>query len=204
MKVGLFFGTFNPVHVGHLIIANYMATETDLDQVWFVVSPQNPLKTKKTLLPEFHRLALVRVAIEQSPKLRASSIEFDLPTPSYTITTLAYVQEQYPDHEFSLILGEDNLRNFHKWKNYEQILEKHNLYVYPRAYSESEQNGTLEDPSETNLVSGHDRVNYCLDVPVMRISSSYIRSAIKEGRDVRFLLTEPVHKYIEEMHFYKK
>jgi len=204
MKVGLFFGTFNPVHVGHLIIANYMATETDLDQVWFIVSPQNPLKTKKTLLPEFHRLALVRVAIEQSPKLRASSIEFDLPTPSYTITTLAYLQEQYPDHVFSLILGEDNLRSFHKWKNYEQILENHNLCVYPRAYTDQERQVPAADLPVDRMISGHERVNFCRNVPIMKISSSYIRSAIKEGRDVSFLLTEPVHKYVDEMHFYKK
>ena len=204
MKVGLFFGTFNPVHVGHLIIANYMATETDLDQVWFIVSPQNPLKTKKALLPEFHRLALVRVAIEQSPKLRASNIEFDLPTPSYTITTLAYVQEKYPEHEFSLILGEDNLRNFHKWKNHEQILQNHNLYVYPRAYTDRERKGVTEELAVDKMISEHERVNFFRNVPIMKISSSYIRSAIKEGRDVRFLLTEPVYKYVEEMHFYKK
>ena len=132
MKVGLYFGTFNPIHVGHLIIANYMTQYADLDQVWIIVSPQNPLKQKNTLLADYHRLALVRAAIEDNPKLTVSDIEFHLPIPSYTATTLTYLKEKYPEKEFSLIMGEDNLRTFHKWFNHEMILENHQIYVYPR------------------------------------------------------------------------
>ena len=193
MKVGLYFGTFNPIHVGHLIIANYMAESTDLDQIWFVVSPQNPLKDKKTLLQDYHRLAMVRVAIEDNPKLKASDIEFNLPVPSYTATTLAYLKEQYPDHQFSLLIGEDNLRTFHKWRNYEEILENHKLYVYPRPIT------TKEVESAIN----HENIIFCKDVPVMKISSSFIRNFVKEGKDVRYLLTEPVYKYLDEMRFYR-
>ncbi len=198
MKIGLFFGSFNPIHVGHLVIANYMADYTELDQVWLVVSPQNPLKDKKTLLAETHRLALVRVAIEDNLKLKTSDIEFKLPVPSYTATTLAYLKEKHPDHTFSLLMGEDNLRTFHKWYNYEEILNNHKLYVYPRAVEAKE--GTKEPKEE---IAKHENIKYCKEVPVMKISSSFIRNSIKEGKEVRYLLTEPVHKYVDEMNFYK-
>ncbi len=204
MKVGLYFGTFNPIHVGHLIIANYMADYTDLDQVWLVVSPQNPLKEKKSLLADFHRLALVREGIFDNAKLKASDIEFKLPIPSYTTNTLAHLKENYPDNEFSLIMGEDNLRTFHKWKNHEWVLENYKLYVYPRAMTVQEE--AEESAIKSNTVNSfieHPNVTLCEDVPVMKVSSSFIRKAIKEGRDVRYLLSEPVHKYIEEMNFYK-
>ena len=205
MKVGLYFGTFNPIHVGHLIIANYMADYTDLDEVWLVVSPQNPLKDKKTLLADYHRLALVQIAIEGNKKLRASDIEFKLSKPSYTTTTLAYLKEKYPDNEFSLIMGEDNLRTFHKWKNHEDILGKHKLYVYPRALTVQEEHDLTDDPvSEENSFSGHRNIILCSDVPVMRLSSSFIRNAIRSGHDVRYLLTEAVFKYLDEMNFYKQ
>ena len=137
-KVGLYFGTFNPIHVGHLIIANYMVDFTELDEVWFVVSPQNPLKDKKSLLKDYHRLALVQEAIVDNDKLHASDIEFSLPKPSYTSDTLAYLHEKHPDLEFSLIMGEDNLRTFHKWKNYESILQNNKIIVYPRVLTEQE------------------------------------------------------------------
>lgn len=201
MKVGLYFGTFNPVHVGHLIIANFMADYTDLDKVWLVVTPQNPLKEKNTLLADHHRLALVKVAIEDNPHLVASDIEFKLPKPSYTTNTLAYLKEKYPDHEFSLIMGEDNLRTFHKWKNHEYILQNHTLYVYPRVLTESEIR-ELSEHQPDNRFANHPQVIMC-DAPVMKVSSSFIRKAIKEKKDVRYLLTDPVHKYIEEMHFYE-
>lgn len=204
MKVGLYFGTFNPIHVGHLVIANYMAEYTDLDQVWLVVSPQNPLKIKSSLLPDFHRLAIVKAAIDDNPKLRASDIEFKLSKPSYTATTLTYLSEKHPGTEFSLIMGEDNLRGLHKWYNHEVILKNHDFYVYPRVLTEQEESevdqiGTLPD----NLFRELPNVHICNDAPVMKVSASFVRSAIKEGKDVRYLLTEPVRKYIDEMNFYK-
>lgn len=204
MKVGLYFGTFNPIHVGHLIIANYMTEHSDLDQVWIVVSPQNPLKKKKTLLADYHRLALVRAAIEDDPKLTVSDIEFQLPIPSYTSTTLTYLKEKHPENEFSLIMGEDNLRTFHKWHNHEVILDNHTIFVYPRVLTIQEEAAQKEGKSESNAFADHNNVVFCSDAPVMKISSSFVRNAINEGKDVRYLLTEPVHKYIEEMHFYKK
>ena len=204
MKIGLYFGTFNPIHVGHLVIANYMADFTELDQVWMVVSPHNPLKDKTTLLTDMHRLALVKVAIDDNSKLRASDIEFNLPKPSYTSTTLAYLKEKYPENEFALIMGEDNLRTLHKWKNHETILKNHKIYVYPRVLTTQEE----AEVSDINAKIGNDfsqnaNVIFCEDAPVMKVSATFVRNAIKEGKDVRYLLTEPVHKYIEEMHFYK-
>jgi nicotinate-nucleotide adenylyltransferase len=203
MKVGLYFGTFNPIHVGHLIIANYMSDFTDLDSVWLVVSPQNPLKQNTALLADYHRLAMVRVAIEDNPALKASAIEFDLPKPSYTATTLAFLKEKYPEHEFSLIMGEDNLRTFHKWKNHEVILKNHAIYVYPRVLTfQEEENIHEKNASEQKKYFSQPNVHLC-DAPVMKVSSSYIRSAIKAGKDVRYLLTEPVFRYVSEMNFYK-
>lgn len=200
MKVGLYFGTFNPIHVGHLVIANYMADKTELDQVWMVVSPQNPLKNKINLLADYHRLELVRIGINDNPKLRASDIEFHLSKPSFTIHTLVYLKEKHPNYQFALIMGEDNVRNLHKWKNYEQILENHEVYVYPRAltFQERNENQRAEGPTIK-----HPNIKFCADVPIMNISSSYIREAIKEGKDIRYLLTEPVYKYVQDMHFYK-
>ena len=205
MKIGLYFGTFNPIHVGHLVIANYMADFTELDQVWMVVSPQNPIKDKTSLLSDLHRLALVKIAIDDNPKLRASDIEFNLPKPSYTATTLAYLKEQYPQHEFAIIMGEDNLRTLHKWHNYEQLLKNHTLYVYPRLLTiqEEQEVGTINSHI-SNDFSNEGNVIICEDAPVMKVSASFVRNAIKEGKDVRYLLTEPVHRYINEMNFYKK
>lgn len=202
MKIGLYFGTFNPVHVGHLVIANFMATNSELDQVWLVVSPQNPLKKSSNLLEDYHRLALVQEGIKDNQKLRASDIEFKLPIPSYTATTLAYLNEKYPKNEFSLIMGEDNLRTFHKWKNHETILENHEIYVYPRVHTVQELREMSTD-TQGNGFAEHKNVHICNDVPVMKISSSFIRNHIKEGKDVQYLLTEPVHKYLVEMNFYQ-
>jgi nicotinate-nucleotide adenylyltransferase len=202
MKIGLYFGTYNPIHVGHLVIANYMVDYTDLDQVWLVVTPQNPHKNKASLLSDYHRLAIVRIAVEGNNKLQASNIEFDLPKPSYTITTLTYIQEKYPEHNFSLIMGEDNLRTLHKWKNHEEIINNHQIFVYPRALTEQERKDQLTINSENNFES-HQNVTLC-DAPVMKVSSSFIRKAIKEKKDVQYLLTEPVYKYVTEMHFYEK
>lgn len=199
MKIGLYFGTFNPIHVGHLVIANYIVGYADLDQVWLVVTPQNPLKQKSTLLADFQRLSMVRDAIYDNPKLRASDIEFNLKKPNYTVHTLAHLQEKFPQHEFALILGEDNLRTFHKWYNHEVILENYKLYVYPRVVTDQEDQN-LETFSD---LKSHTNVVFCKEAPVMNISSTFIRKAIKSGTDVRYLLTEPVFKYVDEMNFYK-
>jgi nicotinate-nucleotide adenylyltransferase len=204
MKIGLYFGTFNPIHVGHLVIANYMAEYTDLDQVWMVVTPQNPLKDKSTLLADFHRLALVKVAIDDNTKLRASDIEFNLPKPSYTMTTLTYIKEKHPNHSFALIMGEDNLRTFHKWFNHEVILEKHKIYVYPRVLTMQEELEVVAMSADLiNNYKSHINVEFCEDAPVMKVSSSFIRQSINDGKDVRYLLTEPVRKYVDEMNFFK-
>jgi nicotinate-nucleotide adenylyltransferase len=200
MKIGLYFGTFNPIHVGHLIIANYFANETDLDQVWMVVSPHNPLKDKATLLKDFHRLDMVKEAIEDNPRLKASDIEFKLPKPSYTATTLAYLKENYPNDEFSLIMGEDSLRSLHKWYNYEAILKHYRILVYPRAVLMDE---LFSNHAAEKSVMEHPNVKIMKDVPIMKISASFIRNIIKNGKDFRYLVTEPVFKYIEEMRFYR-
>jgi nicotinate-nucleotide adenylyltransferase len=203
-KIGLFFGTYNPIHVGHLVIANHLANYTELDEVWLVVSPQNPLKKKASLLQDYHRLALVRVAIEDNSKLKASDIEFSLPKPSYTSNTLAHINEKYPDCRFALIMGEDNLRTFHKWKNYEDILKNNQIYVYPRILTEQEKEANEINAEADNGLRNHQNVIMCDDVPLMKISASFIRVAIKEKKDVSYLLTQPVFKYLTEMHFYEK
>lgn len=201
MKIGLYFGTFNPIHVGHLVIANHMAQYAHLDQVWLVVTPRNPLKLKDSLLEDYHRLELVNRAIEDNFQLRASDIEFKLDKPSYTANTLVYLEEKYPEHEFALIMGEDNLRTFHKWKNHQNIIDNHRLIVYPRVLTEQEELQITQQTS--NDFQNHKNVEM-VDAPVMKISASFIRRAIKEGMDVRYLLTEPVWQYVDEMNFYKK
>ena len=183
MRIGLFFGSFNPIHVGHLIIAETMVSQTDLEQVWFVVSPQNPFKSRKSLIHEFDRLAMVEQAIHDNYHLRACDAEFHMPKPSYTVHTLAYLSERYPQHHFSLIAGEDNLRHFHKWKNYEVILEQHRVYVYPRPGA---------GPTE---LKGHRAVTM-VNAPMLDISASFIRESIREGRSVRYLIPQEVEGYI--------
>ena len=191
MKIGLFFGSFNPVHSGHLVIASYMAEFTDLEQVWLVVSPHNPHKMKSTLLQDNHRLQLVKIAINDNRKIKASDVEFKLAKPSYTIHTLTYLAEQFPQHQFTLIMGADTLETFPKWKNYEQILEHYELYVYPRPKSTG---GELLK---------HSKVKF-IEAPLMEISASFIRDGIKNKKDVRYMMPESVWNYIEEMHFYEK
>ena len=204
MNIGLYFGTFNPIHIGHLVIANYISEQTVLDQVWFVVTPQNPLKNKSSLLKDSHRLAMVREAVYDCPKLRASDIEFGLSKPNYTANTLAHIIDKYPTHSFSLIMGEDNLRNFHKWKNHENILANHTIFVYPRVLtSQEEEESKSLNNDQIDKLKANKNIVYCHDAPVMKVSASFIRKSIKEKKDVRFLLSEPVHKYVEEMHFYK-
>lgn len=198
-SVGLFFGTFNPIHVGHMILANHMLQYSDLDEVWFVVSPHNPLKDKASILADHHRLALVQTAVEDNFKLMACNIEFDLPRPSYTIHTLVHLQEKYPNTNFQLIMGEDNLNGLHKWKNYEQIIEQFQILVYPRV--ESDKDLMMQSESASRFAT-HKNVKI-IDAPLMKISASFIRRAIKNKKDVRYLLTEPVWKYVDEMNFYK-
>ncbi|MBE8727377.1 nicotinate (nicotinamide) nucleotide adenylyltransferase [Flavobacterium hungaricum] len=193
MKIGLYFGTYNPIHVGHLIIANHMAEFADLDQIWMVVTPHNPLKKKSTLLDDHQRLEMVFLATENYPKIKPSDIEFKLPQPSYTVITLAHLQEKYPTHEFSLIMGEDNLKTLHKWKNYEVILENHDIYVYPR----------ISDEPENAELKSHPKI-HVIDAPIVEISSTFIRNSIKEGKNIQPLLPPKVWAYIDHNNFYKK
>jgi len=190
MKIGLFFGSFNPVHVGHMIIANYMASQTDLDRVWIIVSPQNPLKPKKSLANDYDRLHLVNLAIGENLILRASNIEFSLPKPSYTIDTLTYLREKYPRDEFVLIMGGDNLGTLHKWKNYEIILRDYAIYVYRRPRYEL---GDLENHPSVKL----------FDAPQLHISASYIRKCIQEGHSVEYLVPDRVFEYLRDSTMYK-
>ncbi|GAA3593993.1 nicotinate (nicotinamide) nucleotide adenylyltransferase [Flavivirga amylovorans] len=192
MKVGLYFGSFNPIHIGHLVIANYLAEYSDLDQIWFIVTPHSPFKKKSSLLDNYQRLEMVYRATKDYTKLKPSDIEFNLPQPNYTINTLAYLQEKYPDNEFSLIMGEDNLKSFHKWRNYELILENHHIYVYPRIY---------ENKIETQF-KNHKKIHH-IDAPIMELSSTLIRQGIKAGKNVKPMLPEFVWEYLDEMNFYK-
>lgn len=191
-RIGLYFGTFNPIHVGHLTIANYMVEYSDLDEVWLVVTPHNPHKKKSTLLDDHHRLSMVNIAVEDYPKLKASNIEFDLPQPNYTVNTLAHLGEKHPEYRFCLIMGEDNLKGFHKWKNYEVILDGYPIYVYPRISE-----GDVE--SEFTEHYGITKV----EAPIMELSSTFIRKGIKDGKNIRPMLPDAVWKYLDEMNFYK-
>jgi len=191
MITGLYFGSFNPIHIGHLAIANFMIEFSELEQLWFVVSPQNPLKQKKSLLKDYHRLEMVRLAVEEDDRFRASDIEFRLPTPSYTIDTLAYLEEKHPNREFQLVMGTDGLRTFHKWKHADLIAKKYHRLIYPRPGTDM---GSATHLPNTTLV----------DAPLMEISSSFIRKAIREGKDVRHLMPVKAYKYMREMHFYEK
>lgn len=190
MKVGLYFGSFNPIHIGHMAIANYFAEFAGLNQVWFVVSPQNPLKNKNSLLPDYQRLEMVRLAIDDDPRFVVSNIEFGLPKPSYTVNTLAILSEKFPKISFSLIMGQDNLVSLNKWKNYTFLLENYTIYAYPRP-------GQAENP-----YSDHKNV-VLTQAPVMELSSSFIRESIARGNNMRFFLPPRTWQYIEEMNFYK-
>ncbi len=191
-KVGLYFGTFNPIHIGHLAIANHLVEYTDIDEVWMVVTPHNPFKKKSSLLNNHHRLDMVYKAVEDYENIVPSDIEFRLPQPNYTINTLIHLEEKYPTKSFNLIMGEDNLKTFHKWKNYEMILENYQLYVYPRVSG-----GTIPDQ-----FLNHPKIHK-IDAPIMEISSSFIRNAIKLEKNCKPLLHPSVLTYIERMNFYK-
>jgi nicotinate-nucleotide adenylyltransferase len=190
MHIALFFGSFNPIHVGHLIIAETILLEREIDQVWFVVSPQNPFKNPESLLSEHSRFYLTQIATEDNANFKVSNIEFSLPKPSYTIDTLNYLAEKYPEKKFSILIGGDNLSSFHKWKNYEKILANHRIYVYKRPAADLSQ------------VIQHDNI-HLLDVPLMEISSSLIRERIKNKRSIKYLVTENVEEEIVKGGFYK-
>lgn len=190
MKIGLYFGSFNPIHNGHLIIANFIIQNTDINQVWFVVSPQNPLKKSSTLLNEYHRIYLVQSAIEDEQSLKVSDIEFKLPRPSYTIDTLTYLVEKYPSHEFSVIMGSDSYQNLPAWKNYQQLIKSYNIIVYQRPEFIIK---NIYEGSHTTI----------LKAPLLEISSTYIRKTIKEGKSIRYLVPEKVRTEIEQNGYYK-
>jgi len=190
MKIGLYFGSFNPVHVAHLIIANHILNETDIEKIWFIVSPQNPFKSESSLLNEYHRLHLVKTAIEDDNRIKASDIEFTLPKPSYTSTTLAYLKEKNPEHEFCIIMGSDSIQNLHKWKNYEVITKEYEMFVYLRPGFDV-----------TNHVNARLHI---VDAPLLQLSATQIRQYIKEGKSIRYLVPEKVREEIEKGGYYKK
>jgi len=188
-KIGLFFGSFNPIHIGHLIIANYMANHTDLKEVWFMVSPHNPLKKKDSLINMYDRLEMVNLAIEEASNIRSSNFEFHLPQPSYTIDTLIHLHERYPEKEFVLIMGSDNLNSLNKWKNYEIILRAFGIYVYPRPHC------------DINSWMNHPKITIT-STPLMEISSTFIRKAIKDGKNVQYFLPDKVLQFIDKKGVY--
>ena len=190
-KTGLFFGSFNPIHIGHMILAEFMVEHTPLNDVWFIVSPQNPLKEKQTLLADHHRLAMVNIAVEDDSRMRSSNIEFKMSQPSYTIDTLTYLGDKYHDRQFILLGGTDILPSFHKWKNYQELLRQYEIYIYNRPHY---------DPGE---YSKHPSITF-YDAPLIEISASFIRDSIRKGKDVRYMLPEKVYRYIREMHFYER
>ena len=196
METGLFFGSFNPVHIGHMAIANYIAEYSSLKEIWFIVSPHNPLKVKESLLKDRDRLYMTELAIGDDPRFRVSDVEFTLPQPSYTIDTLAWLSEKHPGRRFTLIMGEDNLNTLHKWKNAELLVKQYPMIVYPRLYPGKRSNKRLQEILAMASVKE-------IDAPVMDISGTFIRSAIRDGKDVSWFVPAPTWRYIREMHFYE-
>ncbi len=191
MKIGLYFGSFNPIHIGHLIIANYIAQNTQIEQVWLVVSPQNPLKITSTLLNEYQRLHLAQLAVEQNPYIKVSDIEFKLPRPSYTIDTVAYLKEKYPQHSYSIIMGSDSFQNIHKWKNADILRKENEFIVYPRdGFSIKQVNNDIEKVEIINA-------------PLLNISATEIRKTIKQGKSIRYFVPDKVLEEIEKGGYYK-
>ena len=192
-KIGLFFGSFNPIHIGHLILANYILENSDMDELWFVVSPQNPFKDKKSLLTDHNRLDMVQLAVKNYPKMRASNVEFSLPKPSYTIDTLTYLKEKYPNYSFALIMGEDNLDSLSKWKNAEKLMSDYQIIVYPR---------TFEGEKKDSEYLQHENISM-VNAPIIELSATEIRNMIKEGKNVRPMLPPEVFEYLDGSSFYK-
>lgn len=192
-KIGLFFGSFNPIHIGHLILANYILENSDMDELWFVVSPQNPFKDKKSLLTDHNRLDMVQLAVKNYPKMRASNVEFSLPKPSYTIDTLTYLKEKYPNYSFALIMGEDNLDSLPKWKNAEKLMSDYQIIVYPR---------TFEGEKKDSEYLQHENISM-VNAPIIELSATEIRNMIKEDKNVRPMLPPEVFEYLDGSSFYK-
>ncbi|AZI66748.1 nicotinate-nucleotide adenylyltransferase [Kaistella daneshvariae] len=192
-KIGLFFGSFNPIHIGHLILANYILENTDMDELWFVVSPQNPFKEKKSLLKDHNRLDMVQLAVKNYPKMRASNVEFSLPQPSYSIDTLTYLKEKHPDYHFALIMGEDNLETLPKWKNAQTLIENYQIIVYPRLSEESEKEKKMPLHGNISLIKA----------PIIELSATEIRKMLKEGKNVRPMLPPEVFEYLDGSNFYR-
>ncbi|AKK72962.1 nicotinate-nucleotide adenylyltransferase [Chryseobacterium sp. P1-3] len=192
-KIGLFFGSFNPIHIGHLILANYILENSDMDELWFVVSPQNPFKDKKSLLKDHNRLDMVQLAVKNYPNMRASNVEFSLPKPSYTIDTLTYLHEKYPEYSFSLIMGEDNLESLHKWKNSDILIKNHHIIVYPRVFVGEKKDSEYLQHENISLIKA----------PVIELSATEIRNMIRDGKNVRPMLPPEVFEYLDGSSFYK-
>jgi len=192
-KIGLFFGSFNPIHIGHLILGNYILENSDMEELWFVVSPQNPFKDKKSLLNDHNRLDMVQLAVKNYPKMRASNVEFSLPKPSYTIDTLTYLKEKYPHYSFALIMGEDNLDSLPKWKNFEKLITDYHIIVYPR---------TFEGEKKDHEYLQHENISL-VNAPIIELSATEIRNMIKEGKNVRPMLPPEVFEYLDGSSFYK-
>jgi nicotinate-nucleotide adenylyltransferase len=190
MKIGLFFGSFNPIHIGHLIIANHLLNETDLEKIWMVVSPHNPLKSENSLLNEYHRLHLVQLATENDPRIKASEIEFSLSRPSYTCDTLIHLTEKYPEHEFAVIMGSDSFQNIHRWKNYTFITQHYPIYIYNRP------GHTIEETHGAKIIY--------MDAPLLPISATQIRALVREGKSLRYLVPDKVLEEIERGGYYRK
>lgn len=191
MNIGIFSGSFNPVHIGHLILANYITEFTDIDEVWFMVTPQNPFKINDKLLPEYERFEMVKLALEPYPKIKVSDFEFSLPKPSYTINTLQRLDKTYPDHNFSLIIGADNWEVFDKWKDSEQIISNYRILVYPRLGCKIAVPDTYKEKVSI------------LNSPIVEISSTFVRNSIADGKNIRAFLPDSVYKHIVENGFYK-
>lgn len=192
-KIGLFFGSFNPIHIGHLILANYILENSDMEELWFVVSPQNPFKEKKSLLKDHNRFDMVQLAVKNYPKMRASNVEFSLPKPSYTIDTLTYLHEKHPRNSFSLIMGEDNLANLGKWKNADKLIENHQIIIYPRVFDGKKKDSEYLKHENIHLISA----------PIIELSATEIRQMIKEGKNVRPMLPPEVFEYLDGSSFYR-
>lgn len=189
MNIGLYFGSFNPVHTGHLIIANHILNETSLEKIWFIISPQNPFKTNHALLNEYDRLHLLRLATEDDLRIKISDIEFNLPRPSYTSVTLAHLSEKYPEHQFSIIMGSDSFQNLHKWKNYESIVKNYPVYVYLRPGFD------IDNQVNAKLI--------VVEAPLLEISATHIRQLIKAGKSIRYLVPDNVREEIENCNYYR-